>query len=101
MSSALETITPGEILLEEFLKPYGISQNRLSGDIDIPTSRVSEIINGQRSITADTALRLAVYFKTTPEFWLNLQMAYDLEVAQQASWEKAKLRIRPLEHSAA
>ncbi|GJL96508.1 MAG: transcriptional regulator [Hyphobacterium sp.] len=72
------TTHPGEVLREEFMVPLGVSINKLAGDLDIAISRVSNIVNGQRAITADTALRLATYFKTTPEFWLNLQTAHDL-----------------------
>jgi antitoxin HigA-1 len=72
------TTHPGEILREEFMRPLGVSINKLAGDLDIAISRVSHIVNGQRGVTADTALRLATYFGTTPEFWLNLQSSYDL-----------------------
>ena len=73
-------IHPGEILLEEFLKPLGISQYRLALDISVPPRRVNEIVLGKRSISADTALRLSRYFETTEKFWLNLQARYDLEI---------------------
>src|SRR4030065_1925492 len=76
----IEAIHPGEILLEEFLKPMGLSQNQLANDIGVPPRRINEIIHGQRRITADTALRLAHYFKMSPQFWLGLQMDYDLDV---------------------
>ena len=75
-------IHPGEILLEEFLKPWKISQNALSRDLDVPLQRINQIVLGKRSITVDTALRLAKYFGTTPELWLNLQARYDLEMAR-------------------
>ncbi len=74
---------PGEILLEEFLKPMGISQNRLSMELRVPVHRINEIIHGRRGITSDTALRLSKFFGTTPEFWLNLQISYDLVDAKQ------------------
>ena len=74
-------IMPGEILLEEFLRPMKISQNKLAMDIRVPTPRINAIVNGKRSITADTALRLGKYFGTGPEFWINLQSNYDLCVA--------------------
>lgn len=74
------TIHPGEILLEEFLEPLEISQYRLAKDISVPARRINEIVLGKRSITADTALRLGLYFKTSPEFWMNLQSYYDLEL---------------------
>jgi addiction module HigA family antidote len=92
----LEPIPPGEILLEEFMKPLGVSQNRLSRDIDIPVSRVSEIVRGQRAITADTALRLAEYFGTSAELWVRLQSDYDLRVARSSRWPEVKSRIRPI-----
>lgn len=82
---------PGEVLLEEFLKPMGISQYRLSKDIGVPPRRINEIVHGKRSITADTALRLARYFGTSERFWMNLQSRYDLEV------EKDKLGKRLIE----
>ena len=75
----LKNIHPGEVLLEEFLIPYEISAYRLSKDIGIPQTRVSEIIKGRRRITADTALRLSAYFQNTPKFWIGLQTDYDLE----------------------
>ena len=76
----LEPIHPGEILLEDFLRPFGLSQYRLANDISVPPRRINEIVHGKRAITADTALRLARFFGTTERFWLNLQVRYDLEV---------------------
>ncbi|MCD4748049.1 MAG: HigA family addiction module antidote protein [Thermoanaerobaculales bacterium] len=76
----LEPIHPGEILLEEFLQPLGISQYRLAKDISVPPRRINEIVHGKRAISADTALRLARFFGTSERFWLNLQVRYDLEV---------------------
>ena len=73
-------IHPGEILLEEFLEPLGVSQYRLAKDINVPARRINEIVHGKRAITADTALRLARYLGTSERFWLNLQARYDLEV---------------------
>ncbi|HDH10956.1 MAG TPA: addiction module antidote protein, HigA family [Nitrospirae bacterium] len=78
----IEAIHPGEILLEEFLKPMDLSQNRLANDIGVPPRRINEIIHGKRRITADTALRLAHYFKMSPQFWLGLQMDYDLDIEE-------------------
>ncbi len=75
----LDPVHPGEILLEEFLTPLGVSQYRLAKSISVPPRRINEIVRGQRSISADTALRLARYFGTTERFWLNLQTRYDLE----------------------
>jgi addiction module HigA family antidote len=84
----MSPVHPGEILFEEFLKPLGISQYRLAKDISVPPRRINEIVQGKRSITADTALRLARYFGLSDRFWLNLQSRYDLEV------EKDKLKGR-------
>ncbi len=83
MARKLPAIHPGEILLEEFLNPLGISQYQLAKDISVSARRINEIVHGQRSITADTALRLARYFGTSERFWLNLQSRYDLEVEKE------------------
>jgi len=83
-------IHPGEILLEEFLEPMGLSQYRLAKDISVPPRRINEIVHGKRAISADTALRLARYFGTSERFWMNLQTRYDLEA------EKARLKGRLL-----
>ncbi len=79
MVKKLTPITPGEILLEEFLKPMEISQTQLAKDLNVPPNRISQIINGKREITADTALRLGRYFNIEPEFWLNLQARYNMK----------------------
>jgi antitoxin HigA-1 len=76
-------VTPGEMLREEFLKEYGLSQNQLAKAIGISPNRITDILKDQRRITADTALRLSLYFGNTPEFWLNLQTNYDLKIARQ------------------
>ena len=86
---------PGEILMEEFLEPKEISQYRLAKDIHVPPRRINEIVHGKRSITADTALRLARYFEMSPEFWLGLQMDYDLDVAQDSSEEQLRQEVPP------
>lgn len=78
----MKAIHPGEILLEEFLIPMHLSQNRIATDIGVPPRRINEIVHGKRRITADTALRLAHYFKMSPQFWLGLQMDYDLDVEE-------------------
>ncbi|HEX9945448.1 MAG TPA: HigA family addiction module antitoxin [Thermoanaerobaculia bacterium] len=91
MGTQIPPVHPGEILLEEFLKPLGLSQYRLAKDIGVPGRRINEIVLGKRSLSADTALRLAQYFRNSPQFWLNLQSHYDLEV------EKDRLGGR-LEH---
>ena len=86
-------IHPGEILKEEFLEPLGISQNQLAIDLRVPAPRISAIVHGRRAISADTALRLGAYFKTEPQFWLNLQNNYDLGVAASGTWERIKKLI--------
>jgi addiction module HigA family antidote len=90
----LEPIFPGEILLEDFMRPLGISINALARGIDVPPNRVSAIVNGKRSITADSALRLGKFFRISPEIWLGLQADYDLRVAQRDVWPKIEGRIR-------
>jgi antitoxin HigA-1 len=77
-------VTPGEMLKEEFMREYGLSQNRLAKAIGISPNRITDIVNNRRRITADTALRLALYFGNSPEFWMNLQAHYDLKMAQQS-----------------
>ncbi len=77
----LQPIHPGEVLQEEFLKPMGLSQNRLALDLGVPARRINEIVQGKRSVTADTALRLSRYFGTSPQFWMGLQTDYDLDMA--------------------
>jgi addiction module HigA family antidote len=81
-SKKMNPLHPGEILQEEFLKPMNLSQNKLALDIRVPARRINEIVHGKRRITADTAMRLAKYFKMSPQFWLGLQMDYDLDVAE-------------------
>ena len=81
-ASKMAPLHPGEILMEEFLKPMNLSQNRLALDIRVPARRINEIVHGKRRITADTALRLAKFFNMSPQFWLGLQMDYDLDVAE-------------------
>jgi addiction module HigA family antidote len=90
----LDTIVPGEILSEEFMKPMGLSINQLARDIDVSPGRISEIVNGKRTITADTALRLGKYFGVSPEVWLNLQTDYDLRIARRTTWLETESRIR-------
>ena len=81
-SNKLAPVHPGEILLEEFLNPMGLSQNRLALDIRVPARRINEIVQGKRRVTPDTALRLARFFDMSPQFWLGLQLDYDLDVAE-------------------
>jgi addiction module HigA family antidote len=101
MPVKLSPVPPGEILVEEFLKPLGLSQNRLARELRIPPGRVNDIIHARRSITADSAARLAVYFGTSPDFWLNLQARYDAKVAQRDLVPAVAKRITPHGASAA
>lgn len=96
MPKLLDPITPGEILLDEFLKPMGISQNKIARDIDVPVARINDIVHARRSITADTALRFSKYFGMTAEFWINLQARYDLKIAKRTVWPEIQKSIRPL-----
>jgi antitoxin HigA-1 len=93
----LPPVHPGEILREDILKPLGISVNKLGRDLRVPVTRISEIVNGRRGISADTALRLARYFGTTAEFWMNLQAAYDLDTTQRASADRIARDVNPRE----
>ena len=97
MSKTSFSIHPGQLLLEEFLKPLGISQNRLARDIDVPVSRIAAIVAGDRAITADTAMRLAAYFDTKPELWMKLQASYEIAVLRETDWPRIAARIRPYE----
>jgi len=90
----LVPIPPSEILYEDFMKTMGVSINGLAREIAVPPNRISDIVNGKRSITADTALRLGKYFGVSPELWLNLQVDYDLRVAKRTTWLKAEPRVR-------
>jgi addiction module HigA family antidote len=96
MKQLLPNVHPGEVLLEEFLKPLGISQNKLARDIKVAPRRVNEIVLRKRAITPDTALRLARYFATSERFWLGLQMDYDLEEAQREMGEEIQKEVRPI-----
>ncbi len=96
MTREIPPIHPGEILLEEFLKPLGISQNALARALRVPPDRINAIVQGRRSITADTALRLARAFGTSPQFWLNLQTRYDLEIAQDRLEDQIEREVLPL-----
>ncbi|MEM6712729.1 MAG: HigA family addiction module antitoxin [Pseudomonadota bacterium] len=97
MSERTLSIHPGTLLLEEFLKPLNISQNRLARDIDVPVSRVAALVAGKRSITADTAMRLGTYFNTKPELWMKLQAAYELSMLRETDWPRIAARIRAYE----
>jgi addiction module HigA family antidote len=94
-------IHPGEILIEEFLKPMGISQYRLAKDISVPPRRINEIVHGKRSISADTALRLGRFFGISPQFWLNLQTRFDLEVTEDLLGERLEKEVQVLSSNAA
>ncbi len=88
---------PGETIREDFLKPLRMSVNKLALELRVPATRMTEIVHGRRGITADTALRLARYFDTTPKFWLNLQASYDLAIAADARSEEIERTVRPRE----
>ena len=97
----LAPIHPGEVLIEEFLKPMEISQYRLAKSISVPPRRINEIVHGKRAITADTALRLGRYFDTSPHFWLNLQTRYDLEVTEDSLKDRLDEEVYSLKPNAA
>lgn len=94
VAKRLSPIPPGEILIEEFMKPLGLSQNRLARDIDVNPARVNDIVHGRSAITAAIALRLGKYFGTTPELWMNLQTDYELRRARAIEWPKIERRVR-------
>jgi len=96
MARKLAPVHPGEVLLEEFLKPMGISQYHLAKDISVPPRRINEIVLGKRTVTADTALRLSRYLGTSERFWLNLQARYDLEVEKDRLGNRLKKEVRVL-----
>ena len=96
----LDEIHPGEILLEEFMKPLGITARQLAADMDVPPSRISDIVNGARPITADTALRMGLFFSMEPRYWLNLQTEYDMRMVTRASRDKIAARIRVFQPAA-
>jgi addiction module HigA family antidote len=99
MARKLKPVHPGEILRKEFMKPLGLSMNKLALDLRVPVTRIAEIVHQRRAITTDTALRLGRYFKTTPVFWMNLQVRYDPEVAEDEQAEKIARDVQPLEAS--
>lgn len=92
----LDPITPGEVLREDFMEPLDISINQLARDLSVPPNRISEIVNGKRSISADTALRLQRYFGVEAQFWLNLQTEYDLRMMKRKIWTDIERRIIPI-----
>ncbi|OGI46949.1 MAG: addiction module antidote protein, HigA family [Candidatus Muproteobacteria bacterium RIFCSPHIGHO2_01_FULL_65_16] len=95
MKNGLPPIHPGEILREEVLKPMGLSANALARELRVPVTRISEILHGRRGISAETALRLSHFLGTTPEFWLNLQAAYDLRVVARKSGSRIAREVHP------
>jgi addiction module HigA family antidote len=97
----LSPIHPGEILMEEFLKPMSISQYRLAKDITVPPRRINEIVHGKRAITADTALRLGRFFGMSPHFWLNLQTRYDIEITEDSLANRLDREVQGLKSNAA
>ena len=96
MTDKLSPIHPGEVLLEEFIKPMNLSQNRLAIDIGVDARRINEIVLGKRAVTADTALRLSRFFGNSPQFWLGLQTQYDLDVAEDLLGKRLDREVRPL-----
>ena len=95
MPNPLPPVHPGEVLREEAMAPIGLSANRLAKELGIPASRVLEIVNGRRAISADTALRLGRYFDTSAQFWMNLQTRYDLDLARETNGEAIKRAVKP------
>ena len=100
MTKLLDEIHPGEILLEDFMKPMGITARQLAADIDVSPSRISEIVHGTRPITADTALRLGLFFSMEPRFWLNLQSEYDMRTTKRTLQKEIEPRIRVFQMAA-
>jgi addiction module HigA family antidote len=99
-SKKLAPIHPGEILLEEFLKPLGMSMNKLAEELHVPSNRITQIVEGRRSITGETALRLARYFGASPEFWLGMQKDYDLQVARDEFEAEVERQVQPRDKAA-
>ena len=97
MAKKIKPVHPGEILREEFIVPLGLSMNRVAIDLRVSVTRIADIVNEKRAITADTALRFARYFNNSPTFWMNLQTRYDLEVAADEIADKVERDVRPLE----
>ena len=96
----LPNVHPGEVLLEEFLRPFALSQNKIANAIGVPPRRINEVVLGKRAITADTALRLARFFGTSAAFWLNLQASYDIEEAERLSGGAIARQVRPYKPAA-
>ncbi len=98
MCSDYSGVHPGKVLLEEFIKPMGISQYRVAKDISVPPRRINEIVHGKRSVTADTALRLSRYFGTSDRFWLNLQTSYDLDIERDKLGDRLEAEVLRYDH---
>ena len=96
MAKKLKPVHPGEILREEFMRPLGLSMNRVALDLRVPVTRIADVVNERRGVTADTAFRLARYFHNSPAFWMNLQLRYDLEVAEDEISQRVSRDVRPL-----
>ena len=94
-SKRLDPIPPGEILREEFMRPLGITVSALAREIGVPANRISQIVNGKRAFSADTALRLGTYFGVSPEIWLDLQSEYELRLARRTTWRHVEHLVRP------
>lgn len=99
MAEKIPPVHPGEILMEEFLEPMGISQYRLAKDISVHPRRINQIVHGERSISADTALRLSKYFGTSPQFWLGLQMRYDLDIEEDRLGGRLESEVKVLQYA--
>lgn len=99
LNKKINPIHPGEILQEEFLKPLALTQYRLAKDVSVPARRINEIVHGDRAITADTALRLGRFFGTAPEFWLNLQSRYELEIESDRLAKRLEQEVRILQYA--
>ena len=97
MAKRLEPITPGEILRDEFMAEYSLSQNRLAIALNVPASLINRVVNNKYRINADLALRFAAYFRTSAQFWMNLQTSYDLRLAERLSGDKVKKEIQPVQ----
>jgi antitoxin HigA-1 len=100
MAKKLKPVHPGEHLREDFLKPYRLSMNKLAMELRVPVTRIADIVAERRGITSDTALRLARYFKTTPEFWMNMQVKYELDSAKDEQRAEIERDVHPLEVAA-
>jgi addiction module HigA family antidote len=92
----MKPVHPGEHLREDFLKPYGLSMNKLAMELRVPVTRIAEIVAKRRGITSDTAMRLARYFKTSPQFWMNMQMKFELDMAEDELQEEIERDVRPI-----